>query len=195
MHTYWGENIKSLDTPWHYLSADLFLDFLLIQVCASHVFWSQWCADFLDGCALNTATVSNFKQYLTTEFRRNMYIRLSNVLWEAALAHHYYWLVNRWFFFLLNNIALTQACMLRTLCDPMDCSPPGSSVHGNSTGKNTRVSCKVMSLLFNTLSRFVIAFLPRSFSSSSFTRRVLISKLTFWKSGWCQAVFSAMASA
>ena len=54
---------------------------------------------------------------------------------------------------------------------------------------------KVMSLLFNTLSRFVIAFLPRSFSSSSFTRRVLISKLTFWKSGWCQAVFSAMASA
>ena len=25
-----------------------------------------------------------------------------------------------------------------TLCDPMDCSPPGSSVHGNSPGKNTR---------------------------------------------------------
>ena len=28
-----------------------------------------------------------------------------------------------------------------TLCDPMDCSPPGSSVHGDSLGKNTRVSC------------------------------------------------------
>ena len=26
-----------------------------------------------------------------------------------------------------------------TLCDPMDCSPPGSSVHGESPGKNTRV--------------------------------------------------------
>ena len=26
-----------------------------------------------------------------------------------------------------------------TLCDPMDCSWPGSSVHGNSPGKNTRV--------------------------------------------------------
>ena len=26
-----------------------------------------------------------------------------------------------------------------TLCDPMDCSPPGSSVHGNSPGRNTRV--------------------------------------------------------
>ena len=30
-----------------------------------------------------------------------------------------------------------QSCL--TLCDPMDCSPPGSSVHGDSPGKNTRV--------------------------------------------------------
>ena len=28
-----------------------------------------------------------------------------------------------------------------TLCSPMDCSPPGSSVHGDSPGKNTEVSC------------------------------------------------------
>ena len=28
-----------------------------------------------------------------------------------------------------------------TLCDPMDCSLPGSSVHGNSPGKDTRVGC------------------------------------------------------
>ena len=27
-----------------------------------------------------------------------------------------------------------QSCL--TLCDPMDCSPPGSSVHGDSPGKN-----------------------------------------------------------
>ena len=27
-----------------------------------------------------------------------------------------------------------------TLCDPMHCSPPGSSVHGDSPGKNTGVS-------------------------------------------------------
>jgi len=26
-----------------------------------------------------------------------------------------------------------------TLCDPKDCSPPGSSVHGDSPGKNTGV--------------------------------------------------------
>ena len=32
-----------------------------------------------------------------------------------------------------------QSCP--TLCDPMDCSPPGSSVHGDSPGKNTPLEC------------------------------------------------------
>ena len=32
-----------------------------------------------------------------------------------------------------------QSCL--TLCNPMDCSPPGSSVHEDSPGKNTRVGC------------------------------------------------------
>ena len=32
---------------------------------------------------------------------------------------------------------VTQLCL--TLCDPMDYSSPGSSVHGDSPGKNTRV--------------------------------------------------------
>ena len=30
-----------------------------------------------------------------------------------------------------------------TLCDPMDCSRPGSSVHGDSPGKSTGVGCHV----------------------------------------------------
>ena len=34
---------------------------------------------------------------------------------------------------------VAQSCP--TLWDPMDCSPPGSSVHGDSPGKNTRVGC------------------------------------------------------
>ena len=37
---------------------------------------------------------------------------------------------------------VTQSCP--ALCDPMDCSPPGSSVHGDSPGKNTRMSCHVL---------------------------------------------------
>ena len=34
---------------------------------------------------------------------------------------------------------VAQSCL--TLCDPMDCSLPGSSVHGDSPGKNTDVDC------------------------------------------------------
>ena len=34
---------------------------------------------------------------------------------------------------------VTQICL--TLCDPTDCSPPSSSVHGRSPGKNTEVGC------------------------------------------------------
>ena len=31
-----------------------------------------------------------------------------------------------------------------TLCDPVDYSPPGSSVHGDSLGKNTAVGCDAL---------------------------------------------------
>ena len=31
-----------------------------------------------------------------------------------------------------------------TLCDSIDCSPPGSSVHGDSPGKNTGVGCNAL---------------------------------------------------
>ena len=37
---------------------------------------------------------------------------------------------------------VTQLCP--TLCDPTDCSPPGSSVHGDSLGKNTGVGCQAL---------------------------------------------------
>ena len=35
-----------------------------------------------------------------------------------------------------------QSCL--TLCNPMDCSPPGSSVHGDSSGKNIVVGCHAL---------------------------------------------------
>ena len=37
---------------------------------------------------------------------------------------------------------VTQSCL--TLCNPMDCSLPGSSAHGDSPGQNTRVGCCVL---------------------------------------------------
>ena len=37
---------------------------------------------------------------------------------------------------------VTQLCP--TLCDPMDCSPPDSSVHGDSPGGNTGAGCHAL---------------------------------------------------
>ena len=37
---------------------------------------------------------------------------------------------------------IAQSCP--TLCDLMNCSPPGSSVHGNSSDKNTGVGCHAL---------------------------------------------------
>ena len=37
---------------------------------------------------------------------------------------------------------VTQSCW--TLCNPMDCSLPGSSVHGDSPGNNTGVGCPAL---------------------------------------------------
>ena len=40
--------------------------------------------------------------------------------------------------------AFLVALSCPTLCDPINCSPPGSSVHGDSPGKNTGVGCHAL---------------------------------------------------
>ena len=44
--------------------------------------------------------------------------------------------------FTLCVCVVAQSCP--TLCDPMNCSPLGSSVHGDSPGKKTGVSCHAL---------------------------------------------------
>ncbi|KAB0361653.1 hypothetical protein FD754_005809 [Muntiacus muntjak] len=68
--------------------------------------------------------------------------------------------------FSLCSVQFTQSCP--TLCDPMNHSTPSLPVH-HQLPERTFVG-KVMSLLFNMLSRLVITFLPRS-------KRLLISWL------------------
>ena len=50
--------------------------------------------------------------------------------------------VNPCCFSVLCMCLVAQSCP--TLCDPMDCSPPGSSIHEDSPGKNTRVGCHAL---------------------------------------------------
>ena len=42
------------------------------------------------------------------------------------------------------RIACLVAQSCPTLCDPMDCSPPGIFVHGDSPGRNTGVGCHAL---------------------------------------------------
>ena len=48
--------------------------------------------------------------------------------------------------YILNYFLLVLSCSVVSLCDPMDCSSPGSSVHGDSPDKNTGVGCHALLL-------------------------------------------------
>ena len=52
------------------------------------------------------------------------------------------------FFFLTFIRVCTVLCLIAqlcpALCDPVDCSPPGSSVHVDSPGKNTGIGCHAL---------------------------------------------------
>ena len=56
---------------------------------------------------------------------------------SPALAGGFFTISDTLFFF-----SFAQSCL--TLCDPMDCSPPGPSVHWDSPGKNTGVGCHAL---------------------------------------------------
>ena len=47
---------------------------------------------------------------------------------------------NNWKY-ISNAVLCLVAPLGLTLCDPMDCTLPGSSVRGDSPGKNTEVGC------------------------------------------------------
>ena len=43
-----------------------------------------------------------------------------------------------------HNLSVKSLQLCSTLCDPMDCSPPGSSVPGDSPDKNTGMGCHAL---------------------------------------------------
>ena len=61
----------------------------------------------------------------------------------------------------------TCACV--TLCDPMDCSPPGSSVHVDSLVKNTGVGCHTLFWRIFPIQRSKLYLMSPVLSGGSFT--------------------------
>ena len=75
---------------------------------------------------------------------RKLFVNCSKVWTIVSCCRYYYCHLQRPS---INDVAclcakLPQSCP--ALCDPMDCSPPGSSVHGDSPGKYTGVSCHAL---------------------------------------------------
>ena len=48
------------------------------------------------------------------------------------------------FLYHFSACAVLSLSVVLTLCDPMDYCPPGTSVHGDSPGKNTGVGCHTL---------------------------------------------------
>ena len=75
---------------------------------------------------------------------RKFFINCSKVWTIVSCCWYYYYHLQRPS---NNDVAglcakVLQLCL--ALCNPMDCSPPGSSVHGDSPGKNAGVSCRAL---------------------------------------------------
>ena len=49
--------------------------------------------------------------------------------------------MGKWMDEMDRHVLCLVAQSYRTLCDPMDCSLPGSIIHGDSPGGNTGVGC------------------------------------------------------
>ena len=108
-------------------------------VIASHVV--TWCVDWRTGNPSVCQWSVKWDVYHTATFGMFMLVfakcsktaeKLDVSVWFSEPA---VWLSWSLFFCCL----VTKSCP--TFCDPMDCSLPGFSVHGDSPGKNTGVGC------------------------------------------------------
>ena len=81
-----------------------------------------------------------------TSFRRMIHITYSNNLYNRFIIYFCYGVnIFLWYNIYLSIIICAVRAQLHlTLCDPLGCSPPGSSVHGDSLGENTGVDCHAL---------------------------------------------------
>ena len=99
---------------------------------------------------------------------------------------------------------VTQSCP--TLCDPIECSPPDSSVHGIFPGKNTGVGCHAFlqgilptqgwnpGLLHCRRILYQLSHIP--YANSNIIQNLVCESalseiLTHWKRPWCWEMLKA----
>ena len=77
----------------------------------------------------------------------------------------------------MSEVKVAQSCL--TLCDPMDCSLPGSSVDGDSPGKNTGVGCHALLQWIFPTQGSNLGLLPRRQIFYSLSHQVYIDKTVY----------------
>ena len=122
-------------TPWY----TLLFTTPLTQHWKSLILFNlfNWVILDLQYCVNFRSTSKGFS-YIYIYFQIFFHFRLSQDTEYRSLCYA----VNPCCFFVLCMCLVAQSCP--TLCDPMDCSSPGSSIHGDSPGKNPRVGCHAL---------------------------------------------------
>ena len=64
------------------------------------------------------------------------------ILWTYIYSLYALYSFYRFILYVCMHAKSLQSCPI--LCDPMDCSPPGSSLHGDSPGKDTELGCHAL---------------------------------------------------
>ena len=92
-----------------------------------------------------------------------------NCHFEQQLITHGFLVVPQCPIPLLACVLVPQSCL--TLCDPMHCNPPGSSVHGGFLGKNTGMGCQfLLQGIFPLRDRTWVSCIPGGFFTVWATR-------------------------
>ena len=108
-------------------------------LASSRRWWKTGKPGMLQSMGLQSQTRLNDSKTLRWETTSQIYsppILTSAVLFRSLSPHPYR---SRVCVLCANSL---QSCL--TLCNPLDCSPPGSSVHVDSPGRNTGVGCHAL---------------------------------------------------
>ena len=110
---------------------------MLLQMALFHSYYYWIILHYIDMCMYHIFIHSYVNEHIC-------YFHVLAIINRAAMSievHISFWTM---FFFRYMHVLCLVAQLCPTVCDSMDCSPPGSSVHGDSPGKNTGMGCHAL---------------------------------------------------
>ena len=150
------QQIKHNSKGYSSLTSKILTGFMSISQFISEVLWLTVSINlYSSNSPLNQSyqlSDSHFYDIINNNKTFNIYLFWWNIF--SFLFSYFFFLLfenyslshcrkTKWYIYLC---LVTQSCP--TLCDPVDCSPPGSCVHRDSPGKNIGVGCHALLQIF-----------------------------------------------